>query len=172
RAFAHRRIVVAATLPEAVVALRSAGSLAAICHRRRPPVVPLFRGEEAVRVNVYRDLHEWEPTFRDAFKRCVDAAGDLGRRMKEALYPAAGREEDAARALHEEGLAPLATFAVQSALARLWQSWGLAFETPIGDGVGALDVRSAADVLRGLPADPDRLFLELGCGPIALRSAA
>src|SRR5439155_17511018 len=57
------------------------------------------------------------------------------------------------------------------ALARLWQSWGLAFETPIGDGVGALDVRSAADVLRGLPADPDRLFLELGCGPIALRSA-
>src|SRR5207249_3910640 len=143
----------------------------AVCHRSRPPVVPLFGAKETVRVNLYRDLHERVPTFRDGFQQCVDTAGDLGRRMKEALYPAAGREEDGARALREEGLAPVATFAVQSALARLWQSWGLAFETPIGDGVGALDVRSAADILRGLPADPDRLFLELGCGPIALTSA-
>ena len=206
RAFAERRIVVAGSLAEAVTGLRSASPLAATCHRRNPPVVALFGPEDGSPVNVGRELYERAKTFREAIGRCVDAAEGVGRPMVDALYPTAGREDAAAHALREQGLGPLATFAVEFALARLWESWGLRFETMTGDGVGALvaaclgettdlpsavrlavrrgrpdaagealpstGVRDAAAVWRELPADADRLCLDLGCGPVVVRAAA
>ena len=203
RAFAERRVVVAGSLAEAVTALRSA-PLTRACQRRNPPVVALFGPEDAAPVNVGRELYERVKAFRDALLQCVEAAEGPGRPMVDALYPTAGREEAAAHALREQGLGPLATFAVEFALARLWESWGLRFETMAGDGVGALvaaclggttdlpaavrlavqrgradagaeamatpGARDAAAAWRSLPADADRLCLELGCGPVTLRS--
>ncbi|PYQ46303.1 MAG: hypothetical protein DMF77_01300, partial [Acidobacteria bacterium] len=137
RAFDHRRIVVAATLGEAVTALRSAMPVTAPCQRRNPPVVAFLGPEEAALVNLARGLYEQAPAFGAALRQCADAAESLGRSMVEALYPAPGREEAAGRTLREQGLRPLATFAVEFAWARLWQSWGLRFEAVRGEGVGA-----------------------------------
>jgi acyl transferase domain-containing protein/acyl carrier protein len=204
RAFAERRIVVAASLAEVVTALRSATPIAAVCQRRSPPVIARFGPEQAEPVNLFRELNELAPAFRDALRQCAAAAGAQGRPMLEALYPAAGCYEAAARAMREQGLAPLATFAVEFALARLWESWGVRFESRIGEGVGALvaacldgttdlpsavrqalrhgrsdaapeappppEATDAAAVWQGLPADPDRLCLELCVGSVAVRS--
>jgi acyl transferase domain-containing protein len=115
RAFDHRRIVVAASVAEAVAALRSGSAVTAVCQRRNPPVVAFFGREGGTVTDLARDLHEQAPGFREVFRECVEAAGGAGREMAE----------------------PLAAFAVEVAWGRLWQSWGVRFERMAGDGVGA-----------------------------------
>ncbi|HEY2943078.1 MAG TPA: type I polyketide synthase, partial [Vicinamibacteria bacterium] len=190
RAFSHRRVVVAAVLDEAAAALRSAEArLASVCERSNPPVVLLLAQEEEVPVGAWRDLYEEDGVFRQAMTRCAEAAGATGIRMLEALYPA--RASVVLPAVVEADLRPLAAFAVEHALARLWQSWGVRFEAVAGEGVGALvaaslngsmDLASAVrlaghgpareELRPDVSADGDRLHLELGANGIALRGAA
>ncbi|HEY2943927.1 MAG TPA: SDR family oxidoreductase, partial [Vicinamibacteria bacterium] len=190
RAFSHRRVVVAAGLDEAAAALRSAEArLASVCERSNPPVVLLLAREQDVPVGAWRDLYEEDGVFRQAMTRCAEEAGPAGSRMLEALYPT--RVRVASPAVVEADLQPLAAFAVEHALARLWESWGVRFEAVVGEGVGALvtaslnasmDLASAVrlaghgptrEELRPvLSPDGDRLHLEVGTNGVALRAAA
>ncbi|HXB57695.1 MAG TPA: SDR family NAD(P)-dependent oxidoreductase [Vicinamibacteria bacterium] len=136
RAFAHRGVLVAATAGEAASLLRTDGP-GVVCDLRNPPIVLRLATSAPPPVGTGRDLYEQEPVFRDALLSCVEAAGETGRRMRDALFPAAPEAQAAGRALVEPQIGSLATFALEYASARLLQSWGLRFEAIEGEGVGA-----------------------------------
>jgi acyl transferase domain-containing protein len=136
RSFAHRRAVVASDLAEAVAGLRAPGGPpTAVCERRNPPAVLVLSAEGPLLVDTWRSLYDGAPAFREGARRCAEAAGRAGTRMLEALYPSPAPNSSLFLA---EDLEPLALFAVEFGLARLWATWGLRFEAVVGEGVGKL----------------------------------
>ena len=102
-----------------------------------PPLVFLFPGQGSQHVGMARALVAHEPAFRVAFERCCTiASGHLGRDLRALILPAAGTEAQAERALAETRCTQPALFAVEYALAELWESWGLQPAAMIGHSIG------------------------------------
>src|SRR5439155_13912723 len=101
----------------------------------------------------------------------------LGFDLREVLYPPAGSEGDAEERLRQTAVTQPALFAVEYALAKLWQHWGVApramFGHSIGEYVAAClaGVFTLADVLM-LVATRGRLVQEQpGGAMLAVRLA-
>ena len=129
RVFAHRRMVVSSSAAEAAAALAAAGTAAddamavdAAAPRQRA-VAFLFPGESAHHPGMARALYRAEPVFRAEIDRCAEAR------------------------LGDTSLAQPALFAVEYALARLWQSWGVEPQAMLGQGVGEVVAACLAEVL-------------------------
>jgi acyl transferase domain-containing protein len=137
RTFGHRRAVCAATLDDAVAALRlpAAGSTG-VATRSTPGVVLVCAGEGLQYVGMGRALYEHERVYRDAVTRCVEALGQrAGSRVLQFIV---GTSPAAAPACTDDSTPRLALFATEYALIRLYESWGLTAATLVGVGVGEL----------------------------------
>jgi amino acid adenylation domain-containing protein len=154
RALPWRRAVVCRTgeegRAEAIAALRSGERLL----DGRPPegtpsVAFVFPGQGGQRVGMGRELYATEPLFRREVDRMAEAAlGPLeGLDLREVLFPAAGREEEAARLLERTLPAQAALFVLATALARLWMSWGVRPEAMLGHSTGEYVAAHLAGVM-------------------------
>jgi acyl transferase domain-containing protein/thioesterase domain-containing protein len=140
RAFAHRRAVVSTSTADAAAALESRDRRlvdTSTVERLNRPVVFMFSGQGSQHVDMCKGLYETEPEFRD----CVDACAAkleplIGRDLREVMYPAAAQREAAADTLTQTAFTQPALFVVEYALARLWQSWGLAPSAMFGHSIG------------------------------------
>ena len=140
---AARGFVVARTLADARVRLAHLAMQLAM----RPKLVFLFPGQGSQHANMARELVDTEPVFREHFERCCSlASAHLGRDLRALILPAAGDEDVANAALAQTNSTQPALFAVDYALAKLWESWGVVADTMIGHSVGEYVAATLAGV--------------------------
>ncbi len=98
----------------------------------------MFPGQGSQYVGMGRDLYEGGGPFQEALNECADRLRPfLGLDLLEVLYPAKSVDMAvAAERLAQTALAQPALFAVEYALARLWQAWGLQPAAFIGHSIG------------------------------------
>ncbi|MEM7198916.1 MAG: beta-ketoacyl synthase N-terminal-like domain-containing protein [Planctomycetota bacterium] len=173
RAFPFRRAIVAAGRAAAIEALAgkrparvSSGQVARGGDR---PVAFLLPGQGAQYPAMAQELYAHEARFRAEIDRCAELLQpQLGADLREALFPAT--VDDAAhQRLAQTGLAQPAIFAVEYALARLWQHWGVRPSALIGHSVGEYVAACLADVMSledalGLVAERGRLMQSMAPG--------
>ena len=143
--FAHRAATVAATraeLAENLTALADGTATALVrqgraAPRRRPTTAFLFTGQGSQYPGMGADLYRSEPVFRAAVDRCAEVVRAYqSEPLTAVLFPAAARAGDSAAPIDHTAYAQPALFAIEYALAQLWQSWGVEPDLLLGHSLG------------------------------------
>ena len=164
-ALAFRRSVVARDRQELIEALTQIANVSAPAEQTCAPVL-LFPGQGAQRAGMARALHAAFPLFRSTVDDCCEIATTLGVDLRRHVLAERGRnrpaaappwmklssrgaaatrrsrggfalqDQESAAALRRTALAQPALFAVELAMARLLESWGLAPAAVLGHSVG------------------------------------
>ncbi len=167
--FAHRRAVLCRGTRDGAELLRKGDPARVFEHTDEsvpPGVTFLFPGLGEHYPGMAKELYERPGAFREALDRCAElAAPELGCDLRAVLFAAAkderegqgqpvdlramlGRGGQRARgAFDETRLAQPALFAVEYALARQWQSWGVEPKALIGYSLGEYVAACVAGVL-------------------------
>ena len=141
--FEHRLALVAGTLSEVEQQLDAllneskteAGVLSMLDkdEEGKTGVAFFFPAQSSIYPGMACQLYESEPTFRRQIDYCTALAGRyLDRPM--ALLSARSAEE--ALLIDDMPVRQAATFALQYALACMWQSWGITLQAVCGEGLG------------------------------------
>ena len=154
--FAHRLALVASSKDDAIQALRTIEqdfSQATYDHytsRRPPKVAFLFTGQGAQYVGMGQELYQTEEpagsTFRDVIDRCDVVFQEVfGRSLIELLYPENEALHNDLMESHPCGQA--ANFAIECALADVWQAWGVKPNVVLGHSLGDFAAAYTAGVI-------------------------
>lgn len=146
----HRLAVVGDTAPTLVSQLQSYldDEASPVAHGHRAggttsAVAFVFSGQGPQWAGMGRELAEQEPVYRDAL---ADVDARFHKLSGWSLLDALGEPAERSR-LQETEVAQPAIFALQVALAALWESWGVRPEAVIGHSVGELAALYVAGVL-------------------------
>ncbi|MBF0551461.1 MAG: type I polyketide synthase, partial [Deltaproteobacteria bacterium] len=139
--FSHRLAVTAATGSEAqanLAAFLAEGTAPGIIKGMasnpvKPRPVFLFTGQGAQYIGMGHKLYQTQPQFHRTIDRCDELLRPyLDQPLLSILYPAA----DETSPLDQTAYTQPALFALEYALAQLWQSWGLHPAAVMGHSVG------------------------------------
>ncbi|MEU8827598.1 SDR family NAD(P)-dependent oxidoreductase [Streptomyces sp. NPDC048636] len=152
-AFEHRAVAVADTREELLAAIRALadGERHPALTRAAAPIRSggtafMFTGQGSQRPGMGRELYRTYPVFATAFDDvCAQLDPLLGRSLRDLVFAAEDSEE--ARALHATGVTQAALFALETALFRLVESFGVVPAFLTGHSVGELVAAHAAGVL-------------------------
>ncbi|WP_430393197.1 type I polyketide synthase [Actinacidiphila reveromycinica] len=145
--FEHRAVVVGADRSELVSGLRAlaageaAGNAVEGVARSGRRVAVLFTGQGAQRLGMGRELYEESPVFAAAFDEVV---AELDRHLEVPLREVVWGED--ADALNSTGWAQPALFAVEVALFRLLESFGVRPDYLLGHSIGEVAAAYVAGV--------------------------
>ncbi|WP_181008973.1 type I polyketide synthase, partial [Streptomyces sp. SM12] len=147
----HRAVLVAppGRLAAELGALADGERDAAVEEGNGGAIAFLFPGQGAQFAGMGQELHAAYPVFAEAFDAaCAELDAHLGPELKmpvaDAVFAAEGSAE--ADRLHETGFAQAGLFAVETALFRLLESWGVYPDLLAGHSVGELAAAHAAGV--------------------------
>ena len=173
KAFAHRRFLVAPDPQHASAALRAMDPARVITSSEPPrerPCIFLFPGQGTQYAGMGQGLYKTEPTCRRFVDECCELLrADLGFDLRELLFPAAERREEAQQRLMETAVTQPALFVMEYALAQLWMEWGIHPQSMAGHSVGEYVAACLAGVFTlkdalGLVAERGRLMQSLPRG--------
>jgi phthiocerol/phenolphthiocerol synthesis type-I polyketide synthase E len=169
-AFEHRRAVACRGTADAVAALQSRDAtrlLTGVYEGEERQVCFLFPGQGAQHPGMARELYRsepgsepgTEPAFRTELDRCADLfLAETGVDVRPFVDPDLAPEADRpglADRLERTEVAQPALFAVEYALAKLWQSWGVQPRAMLGNSLGEY----VAACLAGVFSLPDAVRL-------------
>ena len=141
--FNHRLTVVAASsteMCEKLAAFQAGEEATGISkgqapETNQPKIAFLFTGQGSQYVGMGRELYETHPIFRQTLERCGEILRPyLETPLLEVLY--AKDAEDKSDLLNSTAYTQPALFALEYALAELWQSWGIKPDIVMGHSVG------------------------------------
>ncbi|MFF3177783.1 SDR family NAD(P)-dependent oxidoreductase [Streptomyces sp. NPDC057900] len=173
-AFEHRAVVLGGSYEELIRAL---GTLAAGdpspavvtgVRRREARTAFLFTGQGSQRPGMARELRAAHPVFAEALDAVTERLDPhLDRPLATVLDAAPGTPDEAL--LHRTQYAQAALFAVETALFRLLEHWGMRPDVLLGHSVGEIAAAHAAGVLDlddacALVAARGRLMRDLPAG--------
>jgi acyl transferase domain-containing protein/acyl carrier protein len=169
--FNHRRAVVCSDVASAIVALQDPKQVLSSVQENTRPVAFMFTGVGTQYVNMAQELYQLEPVFKESIDSCCEIINPLlGEDLRDILYPKSqeakskpsagldlrkmlGRNQQADTAtdaatekLNQTRYTQPIMFAIEYALAQLWQSWGIQPTSMIGYSIGEYVAATLAGV--------------------------
>lgn len=128
--FNYRRAVVASSTSQLAEQLQTD---VPTTPTRELTIAFLFSGQGAQYTGVARQLYETHAGFRETLNECQTLLTNyLDTPLLTLIYPQAGKEQ----LIHETQYTQPALFAIEYALAKLWNSWGIQPHFVMGHSVG------------------------------------
>ena len=126
--FAHRLAVVTESVEQLQEQLSALGTSGKAQSGKSPKIAFLFTGQGSQYIGMARQLYETQPRFRETLDVCNDI---LRPYLEKPLLSVISEPE-----INETSYTQPALFALEYALAELWQSWGIEPDVVMGHSVG------------------------------------
>ncbi|GFE68912.1 type I polyketide synthase [Chroococcus sp. FPU101] len=107
----------------------------------------LFTGQGSQYINMGRQLYETQPLFRETLNYCAEILQPfLNQSLLDVLYPPSFKQNGHVLPIDQTIYTQPALFAIEYALFKLWQSWGVVPTAVMGHSVGEYVAATVAGV--------------------------
>lgn len=151
KAFRHRAYVAVKTVEDAATVLEVVNpkrvQTSVQADSAAGQVAFMFSGQGSQYIDMARELYDTEPAYAQALKECASLMQPhLDHDLLDVIYPDTAKRSTAEALLAQTQYTQPALFAVEHALAKLWESWGVTPVAMIGHSIGEYVAATLAGV--------------------------